>query len=237
VHPLGRHLLECLSAQLTLPLDGFYLHGEVATLDVDPSGSAVPAKDNLPLSVIFVLFPAFGTDALLRIAVVMSLQERLVRLPLVGCAATTTFLPVCVFLRHVDTEPLHLFHIILSVVAKGTFEKVSRGVCEPLNAGFVKPLVAAWRPDVGKVVFAIVDVIVADATAEFPLLLVVILCAFDGFSEWSLLGAVFVTVEAELVAVLQERPGPNSAWQVKGFTARFVCASHSGVLLVANVTF
>ena len=188
---------------------------------------------NLPLSVIFVLFPAFGTDALLRIAVVMSLQERLVGLPLVGrAAATATFLPVCVFLRHVDTEPLHLFHIILSVVAKGTFEKVSRGVCEPLNAGFVKPvlrtintylvskgakdenryaefapLVAAWRPDVGKVVFAIVDVIVADATAEFPLLLVVILCAFDGFSEWSLLGAVFVTVEAELVAVLQEGPG------------------------------
>ena len=45
MHPLGRHLLECLSAQLTLPLDGFCLHGEVATLDVDPSGSAVPAKD------------------------------------------------------------------------------------------------------------------------------------------------------------------------------------------------
>ena len=45
MHPLGRHLLECLSAQLTLPLDGFCLHGEVATLDVDPSGSAVPAED------------------------------------------------------------------------------------------------------------------------------------------------------------------------------------------------
>ena len=82
--------------------------------------------------------------------------------------------------------------------------------CISLNeSGFVQfaPLVAAWRPDVSKVVFAIVDVIVADATAEFPFLLVVILCAFDGFSEWSLLGAVFVTVEAELVAVLQERPG------------------------------